>query len=623
MNTFTRSYMLYITDKDNNTIFESQVGNIMTLPEGTFPQIYLTSNKDHIYIASGNTCIVLDEDGSKIKTHTISGNISSIQLSSDGDVYIFGYGKNNNMFLSIIDEETNELKDDNTYINDIKTLSGSTYYMGNDGNIYVSSEVGITSYNINTKEITQAINWVNSGLFAGNISNIIPITSDQFFIYGSDVINNQNGLWYLNRIPDNEIQQKEVIRITYIEDGRNTIPLAAIKFNSKSDQYHIICEEYSSHQIDSNVDLYSQYDLDILTGKIGDIVVMENNTEYEKYADKGIFQDLYELMENDKDFSVDNLYECVKTPFEINGKLYTIFPEFTIRTLAGKTKNLPNETWNIKTLLNVLETLPDEVSIMPNIDKTTLYNMFLLAGAGEFIDFENSICSFNSDEFISLIEYINSFPQTNENIVDYNDNSPFINDEIYLDEAYIGSLSDYLMLRVKFGFDENIKMIGFPSKQGGSAEIVPSKYYAITSTCENKSGAWEFIKYLLSGDVIINEMRGMRNIPSSRETFNEWIEREQMLYYFFPYGTGSYYSDTKPISEEDYGMAGYSVELTEEILNEFENCVNTISSRTNIPISISQIITEDLNISFAGDKTAKETANIIQSRVSIYLSENG
>ena len=37
---------------------------------------------------------------------------------------------------------------------------------------------------------------------------------------------------------------------------------------------------------------------------------------------------------------------------------------------------------------------------------------------------------------------------------------------------------------------------------------------------------------------------------------------------------------------------------------------------------ISEIITEETKALYAGDKTAKETAEILQSRVKIYVSEN-
>jgi hypothetical protein len=59
------------------------------------------------------------------------------------------------------------------------------------------------------------------------------------------------------------------------------------------------------------------------------------------------------------------------------------------------------------------------------------------------------------------------------------------NNEVYLYEtSYFGSFIDYLKLRARFGFDEEIKMIGYPSKSGGAAEIIPTNYYAISNSSE-------------------------------------------------------------------------------------------------------------------------------------------
>lgn len=619
---FPKSAVLRITDKDNNITAEKQVSDLITLQENQYDQICLASTNDKIYIAGNRACAVLNETGKTIDTYNLSGNVTSLLINSKGDVYIIG-SANNNISLDIIDIKSGKIKSGNEFTDDLRKTGGFAYYIGDNNNIYIRTETDLLKYNFETKKTYKIINWVNTAIFAGGITGVIPLNDDNFILAGLDVTTSKSALWQLNKVTEESVPEKKIIRVSYMEDGTNNIPMAAIKFNDISAEYQVVCEEYRSvKNTDNYQELLSAYDADLLTGKIGDVLIMSNETDYEKYAKKGAFCDLYEFMNNDDTFSSDTLFECVTKSYETDGKLFIAIPEFTINTLVGKIKNLPNDTWNTKTMLDLADSLPDGVSLINGMTKATMLNTFLLAGAGEFIDFENSKCSFDSVEFISLIEYISSFPETMIQDIDMQDISSYLNDEVYLYETiYFGSFTDYLLLRARFGFDDEIEMIGYPSKQGGAAEIMPMKYYAVSSVSEQKAGAWEFIKFLLSGKNIVNEMKGMRYIPSSRDTFHDWLDSEQMLYYYFPDGSLRYRASLEPITGEE-DSSGYVIALNDYYIEQFETFINNISNRTDIPVKITEIIREDIDIYFAGNKTAAETAQIIQNRIGIYVNEN-
>ena len=118
-------------------------------------------------------------------------------------------------------------------------------------------------------------------------------------------------------------------------------------------------------------------------------------------------------------------------------------------------------------------------------------------------------------------------------------------------------------------------------------------------------------------------MKGMRYIPSSRETFRDWFASEQLLTYYFPYGSLRYrvYIDIDPIDEEELSNSGYVVKINDEFINELDTFINSISSRSDVPMEVIQIIREETDIYLAGSKAAVETAKIIQNRVYIYVNE--
>ena len=621
--TFTSTYEMYITDKNSNIIFNKQISEILTTHGNQYDQICVGAASDKIYLAKNNKCAVIDENGKTIKTFDLSGNADSIQIDSVENVYIIIKNNNGGITMDIINIKTDKLENGDIYFDDLNKIKGDAYYIGANNNIYIRNETSLVSYDFGTRKANKILNWVNSGLFAEGINNIFPIDTDKFILYGLDVIKNKNVFMGLEKAPEGSVQEKTIIKVSYMEDGTNIIPMAAIKYNNISFEYQVVCEEYrTTSDIQNYEQLLSAYDADLLTGNIGDVLIMSNETDYRKYAVKGVFCDIYEIIENDETFSLNTLYSCVKTPYEIDGKLYIIIPEFVINTLVSKTKNLPTDTWNIKTMLEFIKTLPNEAKFIEGMTKSSMLNTFLLAGSSDFIDMENGVCSFDSEEFISLLEYVKLFPEKITNEVDTQDIIPYLNDEVYLYEAArFGSFLNYLELRARFGFDEKIEMIGYPSKSGGAAEIIPMKYYAVSNKSEHKTGAWEFIKYLISGETIINEMTGMRYIPSSCETFRDWFASEGLLTYYFPYGSLKYRVYIDSIDEEKMKGNGHIIKINDEFINEIDTFINSISNRSDVPVEVKRILREEIDIFLTGNRTAKETAKVIQNRVNIYVNE--
>ena len=131
-----------------------------------------------------------------------------------------------------------------------------------------------------------------------------------------------------------------------------------------------------------------------------------------------------------------------------------------------------------------------------------------------------------------------------------------------------------------------------------------------------------FIHYLLSADCVIDEMRGMRSIPSLKTTAKAWDESEGKLYYFFYYDNiGRWTADNKPITADDEGAPGVCIQLTQERINEVYDFLDTVKVYPYIPSSIVAIVDEDMEAFMSTAKTAEETAKVIQNRVRTYLSE--
>lgn len=177
--------------------------------------------------------------------------------------------------------------------------------------------------------------------------------------------------------------------------------------------------------------------------------------------------------------------------------------------------------------------------------------------------------------------------------------------------------------------------VGFPSSDGSGSNFTVYGCEAISATSSVKEGAWEFIRRLLlpGGNVdMLNEKYGIyatENFPMNRSDFESLLEPQ----YFTHLSTGELFYDTdgNPIERHsvmEIGYPGPIVEMvylmspSEEQLERFWNLYNSISHVTGENDEILDLIIEQAQPYFAGDKSLDETANLIQNRVQLYVHEN-
>ncbi len=83
-----------------------------------------------------------------------------------------------------------------------------------------------------------------------------------------------------------------------------------------------------------------------------------------------------------------------------------------------------------------------------------------------------------------------------------------------------------------------------------------------------------------------------------------------------------------PVTNYSYNYGGFKITLkpyTKEQMDIFRSMLSRIGAETDLSSSyneIPKIIEEETKSVYAGDKTAKDAAGVIQSRVSIYVNEN-
>jgi len=617
-------YTLRITDREGN---EQAIVSVNALLNGFDPNRkipYAAADEEFIYVAANQQMAVLDMQGNKVTEYALAGQVMQLQTDRTGRLYVLER-VNGSVALEFLDSPAGKLTLAEEHNDKVKMINPRNMVCGEENLLYFINANGLIRYRMDSGKYREIINWNKENFLAESANSVVAVSDELIYLTGSSDQYSGGNFYRFTRMTEEEMAQiseeeKIEIKITYSEDGTNDIQQAALKFNAAQNVYRAVCEAIP---YPSGEELLNDYDRKLLTGELGDVVIMSSNLNYADYAAKGAFVNLYDLMEQDSGYAAEDIFPCVREALESrDGGLYVITQEFSPRILVGKEENLPDGLWNLDAMLSLAKSMPEGTKLMTGMNRETALRCLLSAGADAFIDDERAECSFESETFLHLMEYLKSLPESVEWVGLQQNNAPYLNDEILLCETSISCFIEYHILRAGFGFDSELQIVGYPSAAGGVADIIPHHLLGISASSEQQAGAWKFVKFMLSGEAIYDEMKGMNWIPAMKDTLQGWRKNEGQLYYYFAEGTTDYRTSLGPFQDEskiDY--PGRLVTLDDETLAKFTAFVESIHAAPGLPEDIYTIIQEEMSGYFAGAKSAAETAKVIQNRVGTYLSE--
>ena len=183
---------------------------------------------------------------------------------------------------------------------------------------------------------------------------------------------------------------------------------------------------------------------------------------------------------------------------------------------------------------------------------------------------------------------------------------------------------------LKFALDtEDYTLIGYPTygEYTSSGRLSFNNQFVITKFCENKAIAWDFIKSAVAPKMKYSQKLTNDDLPITSGSFNKLCKIMYGYEFEYYYGGGFAYHQIdpeNPHTTESLDAPGVVVHFTEKdaetLLDYIDNeCGSAVSE--SIPYEVSSIINEEISAFLGGAKTAGECAKVIQSRVSILLSE--
>ena len=155
-------------------------------------------------------------------------------------------------------------------------------------------------------------------------------------------------------------------------------------------------------------------------------------------------------------------------------------------------------------------------------------------------------------------------------------------------------------------FGEDWTALGFPTPDRSTAIMDVWMAFGIAETCQNKEAAWQYIRMEMDGEGMVSQSANRKYIEEELERAALPVEDPDALANHAGYSIDEQELEPKPITK---GQAENYLQLLEN------------AGTAMVDPEVTAIVQEETEAFFAGDKTAEDTAKIIQNRVSIYLGE--
>lgn len=507
---------------------------------------------------------------------------------------------------------------------DVELLDRLTNFNIQEGvnwDFFMTNSNGIYAYNIGDEDVTQLLSYINSDIDSSNIQSVAEMGDGKlFFMYYDDEWNTRTAI--ATYIPPEEVQDKEAIMLacSYLSW---TMRRRVIAFNKENEQYRIVVNDYSAYNTPEDYTAgITRLNNDIISGQVPDILILTNEMPIDSYIAKGVFADIGKMIEEDEELNMEDYMTNVFDAYSVNGKLYSIVPTFSVYTLMGKTADVGDTPgWTMEDLQALIEARPEASAFGRDATRIQILNWIMRFAGSRFVDSESGKCHFDTQEFIDMLEFVASFPEQFDYESEGEDfwrdyDTQYRSGKTLLMSVYVNDFDNYIYW-AHGQFGEPVTLIGFPAAEGIGAVIVAENRYAIAAKSKNKEGAWEFLRYYLTEEYQMgDEMYGM---PVLRAAVLEKLEKAKgRPYWEYEDGTIEYYDRTYWLGDESIIMDPLSDEEADTLLAYMES----VNMPDYYDESLLNIIEEETEAFFKGDKTAAEVAEIIQSRAQVYINES-
>ncbi|MDR2600119.1 MAG: extracellular solute-binding protein [Oscillospiraceae bacterium] len=578
-------------------------------------------NEENIYLltigATGVEILVLDKNGNMF--HRIfAGDMALRQLVTiaDGSIAVYGQTQSGNIsnILLQIDIKSDELGTRNEIPNDANPLE---VFQGSGGfDVFFVTENDLYGINFEDNEAVQIINLMENRLTFESVKNTY-ITKD-----------NRAIIFYTGERLDLPEQNGEATTLTLATVGGWSWSLRVrelvIEFNRTNADYFIEMVDYADFGTHEDIDAgLLRLSREMITGNPPDILFIEN-IPFDQWASRGFFVDLNKLIDSDTELNRSDFIESVLNVSEINGGLYSLFSLFDVNTIVGNAEVLGAEMgWSLDEFISILDANPQaDLPMGMWTTRNSFFTNTIRANLDKYINWTTGEVNFDNEEFIKLLELSMRFPDE----IDWEMDGlwagdPWASEWFGLDDRDFIMQGRTIMRIVPIGNFDTIRALisdfyssdivykGFPADGRIGNMLITENGFAITTQAKSIDGAWQFLR--MSLDERWQHAFSTGGFPIIRTYFDSMLE--------------DYLRDRNQIivfeNDDDEDDVRVIEPLNDADIDLFFAMLDSLSGTTNQNQTVVHLILESAVDFWNGRSTVQDAIRVIQSRVSIFVSE--
>lgn len=473
---------------------------------------------------------------------------------------------------------------------------GYLYYCTKDGRLYRwDLYTGTREYCINYQEL--GIDSFTSTLYMVIGGNGQPLLL-------SDHIGNAN-IYQLGTESENA---KNSIRMVSLVKDSQYVSGCAIDYSMNHPNYFIRLDKpdvegLTYDEADQVLENYRTRALaDLVAGKGADIYYVTAE-DMEVLYEKGVLADLSDVLPQEY---VDAIFPGALGCGIIDGKQIGLSPMGYVTVVMADNSLWSGERWNWDEAMAVKETNPDRNQLLIlrlthsrslGSGMTAIRELYLrYLTETPFLDIDTGICNFDTSRFIHLLEMLKDMePGT------YGDDA--VQDQKAV--AFMEDIWDFAQFAVMMSeYEGQYHLVGYPTVNS-QGNYWTCDYYVVVN--QNTMYLEQIKEYLISlfdySNQIGNEGAVRNDLLEGNIHYNEFNP-------FSPLMWGPYLIPEKPD-----GPPGTTWD------QEYMDLLNSAVPYRNSIGAVENIILEELDSYFSGDKDAQTVADLIQNRVQLYLNE--
>ena len=608
---------LDVVDMKGNVISQKDITEYSTDEDSFTVSSIVMGNDGNYYFCFNNFINVFDTGFNKVQHIPIDGYLAGVVRDKDGKIIVLH--DNEGITASHLDTASGSFTD--SYKLSLSTSSTSDNFEGGDEayDFYLKTDNAVYGCSFSKKEEVRLCDYTNSDMMIGSVRQLIILDDKTIFSY-SDPEDGSGGKGEIyKKVDPSEVKDKKILTLMCQYAGQD-LKRDVIEFNKSHTDYKISIIDYSEYE-----DAETKISADIAAGKIPDIYFTYSGIgrmSFNQCIAKGMLEDLTPYIDKDPELSQEDFVPNVLEAMKINGGIYYLSPSFDVKTVAANGKYVPDtgKYWTLEEMKEFVDDIPEETMLFDVRTKMGMLQRFIYSSMDDFVDWEEGDCSFDSEGFKDILIMSN---RGLDEEPEYEAGESSYVERMRKGEQLFADISlepnEYLFNDNLF--EGNMVIVGYPNESRNGIYAQMRTGYAISSSCENKDAAWDFVRQYMTREYQgENYLNGIFSYPLRQDIFDCLMQKlttteqytDEFGHEIFPLndtmGWGDGEAQLKPFSEEQIGK--------------LKGIIGDIHKVLIIDTSLEGIVEEEAQPYFAGDKSLEDTAYVIQNRSSTYIKEN-